>query len=156
MSYIVSGLPIALFEPLFGLADHALAARGALRISATADAFFPCRVLLEDAKPGETLLLLNYEHQPADTPYQSRHAIFVNEMARETHCYIDRIPDILATRRLISLRAFDESGMLIDADIVPGMEVEATTLRMLTKPQAAYIHAHNAARGCYAARIERR
>jgi hypothetical protein len=155
MSYVVSGLPVAPFEPLFGLSDAALAAQGMVRIVASTNAFFPCRVLLEDAKPGETLLLLNYEHQPADTPYRARHAIFVNEAARETRRCVDRMPDILATRRLISLRAFDKPGMMIDADIVPGPDVEATASRMLADPRTAYIHAHNAARGCYAARIER-
>jgi hypothetical protein len=155
MSYIVSGLPVAPFAPLFGLTDEALAARGAVRVTAGADGFYPCRVSLEDARPGETLLLLNYEHQSAPTPYGSRHAIFVGEGASETGRFVDEMPAILATRRLISLRAFDEAGMMIDADIVPGPEVEGAALRMLTERATAYIHAHNAARGCYAARIDR-
>ena len=58
------------------------------------------------------------------------------------------MPDILATRRLISLRAFDDHGMMIDADIGPGASVEATARRMLGNPAIAYIHTHNAARGC--------
>ncbi|MGH7024495.1 MAG: DUF1203 domain-containing protein [Caulobacteraceae bacterium] len=44
---------------------------------------------------------------------------------------------------------------MIDADIVPGPEVEASVLRLLADPATAYIHAHNPARGCYAARIDR-
>jgi hypothetical protein len=65
------------------------------------------------------------------------------------------MPDLLATRRLIALRAFDDAGMMIDAEIIPGAEVEASALRMLANPTVAYIHAHNPARGCYAARIDR-
>ena len=42
------------------------------------------RVTLEDAPVGQALLLLNYEHQAADTPYRSRHAIYVSEAATET------------------------------------------------------------------------
>jgi hypothetical protein len=155
MSYIVSGLLAAPFRPLFGLTDEALAARGAVRVTAGTDGFYPCRVSLKDARPGETLLLLNYEHQSALTPYGSRHAIFVSEGARETGRFVDEMPAILATRRLIALRAFDEAGMMIDADIVPGSEVEGAALRMLGQPDTAYIHAHNPARGCYAARIDR-
>jgi len=155
MSYVVSGLPLEPFSPLFGLSDAELVAHGALRVIAADDGNYPCRVTLEDAGPGETLLLLNYEHQSAPTPYGSRHAIFVGEAARETGRWTDRMPDILATRRLIALRAFDAAGMMIDADIVAGAEVEATALRMLEDGEVAYIHAHNPARGCYAARIDR-
>ncbi|MFV3456565.1 DUF1203 domain-containing protein, partial [Mycobacterium tuberculosis] len=32
---------------------------------------------------GDAAILLNYEHQPADTPYRSRHAIFVREGAQQ-------------------------------------------------------------------------
>jgi hypothetical protein len=155
MSYVVSGLPVAEFEHLFGLSSEELAARNVKRITADTDGFYPCRVRLEDVQPGETLLLLNYEHQPIESPYRSRHAIFVSEAARQTSRLVDRMPDILATRKLISLRAYDPAGMMIDADIVPGGEVEAATLRMLANPDVAYLHAHNAARGCYAARIDR-
>lgn len=155
MSYVVSGLPMAPFEPLFGLSEDELAKRGVVRVTADADGFYPCRVLLEDANPGETLLLLNYEHQPADTPYRSRHAIFVNEAARATRRCVGEMPAILATRRLISLRAFDSAGMMIDGDTVPGPDVEARALRMLSDAQVAYIHAHNPGRGCFAATIER-
>ncbi|MGH7024496.1 MAG: DUF1203 domain-containing protein [Caulobacteraceae bacterium] len=97
MSYVVSGLSLEPFAPLFRLSNEALAARGALRVTAGTDGFYPCRVTLEDAMPGETLLLLNFEHQSARTPYRSRHAIFVNEAAKETARIVDRTPDVLST-----------------------------------------------------------
>ena len=155
MSYVVSGLPVEDFAPLFGLSDTELTARGAERITAGDDGGYPCRVTLEDAAPGETLLLLNHEHQPAQTPYRSRHAIFVREAARETARLKDVMPAILSTRRLMALRAFDLSGRMIAAEIVPGSEVEATAVRLLDDPAAAYLHAHNPAWGCWAARIDR-
>ena len=144
MSYIVSGLPAAPFRPLFGLTDEALAAKGVVRVTAGADGFYPCRVSLEDARPGETLLLLNYEHQSAPTPYGSRHAIFVGESARETGRFVDEMPAIFTTRRLISLRAFDEAGMMIkDKAVDPGI---AQSGILSLKSCAAQSHAQQAHR----------
>jgi hypothetical protein len=155
MSFIVSGLPLEEFRPLFGLPDQALAERGVIRRRVDANPGFPCRITLEDAQPGETVLLLNYEHQSADTPYRARHAIYVSEQARETRRAIDEIPGALRVRKAISLRAFDEAGMMLDADVAPGSELEPAIERLLAIPDVAYLHAHNAGRGCYAARIDR-
>jgi hypothetical protein len=155
MSYVVSGLPLEPFRPLFGLSDEALAERGVVRCAVDANPGFPCRVTLEDAQPGETVLLLNYEHQSADTPYRSRHAIFVSEQARETRRVAGEIPGALRARKAISLRAFDAAGMMVDAEIAPGDALEPVIARLFAQAEVAYIHAHNAARGCYAARIDR-
>jgi hypothetical protein len=155
MSFIVSGLPVEPFRPLFGLSDAALAERGVIRRRVDANPGFPCRITLEDAQPGETVLLLNYEHQPADTPYRARHAIYVSEQARETQRAVDEIPGALRVRKAISLRAFDDAGMMLEADVAPGAELEPAIERLLAVPGVAYLHAHNAGMGCYAARIDR-
>ncbi|HXV00393.1 MAG TPA: DUF1203 domain-containing protein [Caulobacteraceae bacterium] len=155
MAYSITGLPVAPFRPLFGLPDAELAARHIVRVFADAPASYPCRVLLEDAKPGESLLLLNHEYQTARSPYRGRHAIFVNEAALVAARFEDEVPAILSGRKAISLRAFDGEGMMIDADLVPGPAVEATILRLFGNPATAYVHAHNPARGCFAARIDR-
>ena len=117
MSYIVSGLPLEPFRPLFDLSDEALAEQGVIRMIVDAPVGFPCRVTLEDAQPGETVLLLNYEHQSADTPYRSRHAIFISEQARETRRAVGEIPGALRVRTAIALRAYDAAGMMVDAEI---------------------------------------
>ena len=57
--------------------------------------------------------------------------------------------------RLLSLRAYDAEGMMLDADVVDGKDVESVIIRLFSLPQVAYIHAHNAKRGCYSGRIER-
>ena len=155
MPFVVTGLPVEPFRPLFGLSDEALAEHGAVRYAVDAAIGFPCRITLEDARVGDTVLLVNYEHQPADTPYRSRHAIFVSEQAVETRRAIDEIPPALAVRPAISLRAFDEAGMMVDAEIAPGAQLVPVIERMFGEPRVAYIHAHNAGRGCYAARIDR-
>jgi hypothetical protein len=155
MAFVISGLPVDPFRPLFGLPDEALAARGVVRCRVDAKPGFPCRVSLEDAEPGETVLLLNFEHQPADSPYRASHAIFVSEAAGEPRRAVDEVPGALRVRAALSLRAYDEVGMMVHAELTPGAEIEPVIARLFDNPQVAYIHAHNAARGCYAARIDR-
>lgn len=155
MTYSITGLPVEPFQPLFGLPDEELARRNIVRMTADAPVGFPCRVLLEDARPGDTLLLLNHEYQPQPTPYQGRHAIFVNEAATAPRTFLDEVPPVLQVRKAISIRAFDAAGMMLDADVVPGAEVEDLILQLLENSKAAYLHAHNAGRGCFAARIDR-
>ncbi len=154
MSFIVSGLPIERFEQLFGLSDEALAERGALRVTAD-DGRYPCRVTLEDAAPGQSLLLVNYQHQPAATPYRSNYAIFVNEAAQATRrMRPDELPPVLRGRS-IALRAYDAGGMLLGAELALADDVAEKARGQLANPDVAYLHAHNAAYGCYAARIDR-
>ena len=154
MAFAVSSLPIEPFSPLFALDDDALARRGMLRVVADAPFAFPCRVTLDDAEPGERLILLNHEHQPADSPFRSAHAIYVREAATAPVTTTDALPPALR-RRLLSLRGFDAAGMLRDADVVEGAAAEPVIARMLVDPAVAYLHAHYARPGCYAARIDR-
>ena len=154
MSFRITGLDPAPFRRFYGLTDEELATLGVKRATADAKPGFPDRVELRDAEPGERVLLLNYVHQPADTPYKASHAIFVREGAERTYEGVDETPECLRIRP-ISLRAFDATGMMVDADLASGREVEAAIRRLLENPLAAYIHAHYAKRGCYAARIDR-
>ncbi len=57
--------------------------------------------------------------------------------------------------RLLSLRAFDRSGMLVEADVVEGEAAQPTIGRMFTRVDVDALHAHFARPGCFAARIER-
>ena len=102
----------------------------------------------------ERAILLNYEHQPADTPYRSRHAIFVREGADRAYDAIDVVPEVLSIRP-VSLRAFNAIGEMVDADLVDGHALVPLIERFLADPNVAYLHAHYAKRGCYAARIVR-
>ncbi|ODU42919.1 MAG: hypothetical protein ABS98_13825 [Lysobacteraceae bacterium SCN 69-48] len=154
MDYVVSGLPLAPFEPLFGLDDAALRARGAVRVRADAVPGFPCRVTLEDAQPGESLLLLHWTHQPTDTPYRNGGPIFVREAARATARLHNAIPP-QQRERLLSVRGYDAAGWMHDADVVEGTQLETVIERFFKDPRIAYLHVHNARRGCYACRIDR-
>jgi len=153
MSFRINGLPSAEFADLFSLSDDALRARRAVRQVADARLSYPCRVSLTDAELGDEVVLVHYEHQRADTPYRSSHAIYVRP-GEETYDAVDTVPDQLR-RRMLSLRAFDESGMIVAADLVDGRAVEGSIRTLLADPRAAYLHAHFAKFGCYAARIAR-
>jgi hypothetical protein len=154
MSFRISGLDPAPFRHLFGLPDEALAREGAERYRVDASPGFPDRIEVRDLEVGERAILLNYVHQPADTPYRASHAIFIREGAKQAYAAIDTIPEVIH-RRPISLRAFTENGAMIDADLVDGREIEPLIERLFANPDAAYLHAHYAKRGCYAARIDR-
>ena len=115
---------------------------------------FPCRVSLTDAEPGTRMLLLNYEHQDAATPYRSRHAIFVADGAKQAMPAPGEVPDQMRSR-LLSVRAFSPEGMIVSADVVEGSEAGDLFERMLADDRVGYLHAHYAKYGCYAARIDR-
>jgi Protein of unknown function (DUF1203) len=153
MSFQITGLDAAPFRRFYGLSDAELQGFGIKRFIADEKPGFPDRIELRDVEQGEAVLLLNYLHQPADTPYKASHAIFVREWAETPYRAVDAIPDVLRIRP-ISLRAFDASGEMVDADLTEG-DLEPTIARLFANPEAAYIHAHYAKRGCYAARIDR-
>jgi hypothetical protein len=154
MDFQIVGLPGAPFAPLHALSDEQLARQGAVRRVADRSPGFPCRVSLEDAPIGETVLLLNFEHLPLASPYRSRHAIYVRSGASEARIPVNAVPESLRIR-LLSLRAFDRDGMMVDADVVPGTELAPAIRRMLQQARSAFLHVHNAKPGCYAARVER-
>jgi len=154
MTFRVAGLSPEPFRPLFGLTDEELERRGVRRVVADAPFGFPDRIEISDARPGESLLLVNYVHQPADTPYRSSHAIFVREREVAPTDLVGALPPAMRARPL-SLRAFDADHMMVDADLVDGAEAETLIERLLADERVAYVHAHYARRGCYAGRIER-
>jgi hypothetical protein len=146
-----SGLDAGQFQSLFTMDAAALAARSAVRV--TAEPGSPCRITLEDAEPGESLLLLCFEHQRAASPYRSSGPIFLREIAVKT--YESDVPPPVFRSRTLSLRAYDAAGMMLEAELVEGRDAPAACARLLAPPEIVYLHAHYATRGCYAARIER-
>lgn len=153
MCFQISGLDVDQFSHLFGKDLKALAKSGVERMIVDNKPGYPCRVSLQDADIGETVLLMNYEHQPALSPYRSSHAIFVREWAGQTKLGRNEVPEMLR-HRMISVRAFDSSGMMVDADIVDGRQLESMIDRMLAIESVSYLHLHNAKRGCYTARVD--
>jgi hypothetical protein len=153
MTYRITGLDPAPYKPLYGLSDEELAARGVVRMAVTSPTF-PCRVSLTDRALGETVLLLNHVSHDVAGPYRASHAIFVTEGAAEAAEYVDEIPPVFEPR-VLSLRGFDEDGMMAEAVLTQPGEADAGIRKLFDNPAVATIHAHNAVRGCFAARIER-
>jgi hypothetical protein len=154
MSFRIRALPRAPFEPLFAMTDAELRLRGARRVTADAAPGFPCRVSLQDARPGERLILVNHRHLACDGPFAASHAIYVREAAEAADPAPGEVPALLRGRTL-SLRAFDGEDMLRAAELVPGAGLEPVLERLLADPKVAQVHIHYAAPGCYAARAER-
>jgi hypothetical protein len=153
MSFRITGLAPEPFQHLFALSDAELAARGAVRRIADRKPGFPCRISLTDAEPGQEVILTHFEHHAVASPFRASHAIYVRRGERR-HDAVDQVPEQLRLR-LLSVRAFDRAGMLVDADVVDGPALESAIARLLGDPRADYLHVHYAKPGCYAARIDR-
>ena len=147
----IQGLPAEQFAHLFALSDEALVQHGAVR--RIADGPRPCRVSLTDAKPGDELILVNYEHHAVASPYRMRFAIYVRA-GEEAFDAVDTVPEQLRARTL-AVRGFDGEAMMTGWELVEGVRLEEAIERQFADPRTAYLHVHFAAPGCYAARIER-
>lgn len=154
MTYRIRGLDPAAFAPLFAASDADLAGHLARREVAGAAGRYPCRVSLEDAAPGERLVLAHYANHAVATPYRHAFAIYVREAAAVAADYVDAVPPILR-RRPIALRAYDAQGNLHRASLALTDDVDVEARALLDDPAVAYIDAHNAMHGCFAVRIER-
>ena len=153
MTYRITGLDPAPFAPLFALSNAELQSRGMARMTVD-NPNFPCRVTLRDCDIGDEVILLNHVSHDGNNPYRASHAIFVSRSADKPADYADTIPPAL-DRRILSLRAFDGAGMMVDATLAQPGEADPAIRAMLANPAVAHIDAHNAIRGCFAARIER-
>ena len=154
MSFRITGVSPSAYQPLYGLSDEELAARGAIRYVVDQKPGYPDRVEMREGEIGETVLLVNHFSQLADNPYRASHAIFVREGAVAAYDAVDEVPEVMRGR-LLSLRAFDQDDMMVDADVIDGNQIETTIERFFSNPAVKYIHAHNAKRGCYSGRIDR-
>lgn len=154
MDFRITGLAADAFRHLYGRSDEALRALGVTRYVVDACPGFPDRIEMRDAQVGERVLLLNHVCQPAATAYRASHAIFVREGAERTYDRVNEVPPVMRPR-LLSLRAYDAHGMMVDADVTDGHAAEAVIRRLLGVAGVEYLHVHNAKRGCYAGRVTR-
>jgi uncharacterized protein DUF1203 len=149
----ISALEHTHFDALLSLDDAVLAARGARRYVADKKPGFPCRVSLQDAEPGERVILVPYHHQPADSPYRAAGPIFVREGARTTSLPPDTVPRTAAFTFAIGARVRCRASD--EADVIDGRDVESRLASMFADDRVAYLHIHFARPGCYACRADR-
>jgi hypothetical protein len=154
MSFQIAALPRKRFADLFALDDAQLTQRGAKRVIADRAPGFPCRVSLEDAIPGEALVLFPFTHLDTNSPFRASGPVYVRETAHQATPAIGEVPDQLR-RRLLSIRAYDGEDLMVASEVVDGRELESAVQRLLESSRVSYLHAHFAAAGCYACRIDR-
>jgi len=153
-NFRIVGLPLAQFESLFSLDDNELARKGARRLIVDAKPGFPCRVSLQDAEIGERIILAPFVHHDVELPYRASGAIFVRETAKEIELAPGEIPDVV-TSRVMSVRAYNDKGMMVNAAVIPGKELESPIEKFFDDAKVSYLHLHNAGAGCYSCRVER-
>lgn len=156
MTYRIAGLRRTDFTKYFMANADELREMGARRIAADADTGYPCRITLEDARSGESVILLNFISHDVPGPFRTTHAIYVREVesVSESRVWEGELPPSLAVRTL-SLRGFDEQGLLHDARLAEPSGIDAGISDLFASGKVAYIHAHYATYGCFAARIDR-
>ena len=150
----VSGIPLRDLAPFAGLDERAMAQQGIKRMIADARPGYPCRLSLEDAEVGEEVLLITYEHHKSNSPYRASGPVFFRPNARQAKLGKNELPEMLR-HRFLSLRVYNAGGMMVDARTLQGRDLEAALQELLSNPESAYIHVHNAGPGCYNCRIDR-
>ena len=153
-NFRIVGLPLAQFAQLFSLDHNELAQKGARRLIVDAKPGFPCRVSLQDAEIGERIILVPFVHHDVESPHRASGAIFVRETAKEIELAPGEIPDVVASR-VISVRAYNDKGMMMNAAVTPGKELKSQIENFFADAQISYVHLHNAGAGCYSCRVER-
>lgn len=154
MTFRITGIDPAPWWHLTQLSDDELPAHNARRMIANSKPGFPCRMTLEDAEPGESLLLVGHRIERPGSPYQFEYAIFLREQADAAAIYDDRVPPVIETRR-VAMRGFDESGLVAQVELAEPGDGEQVIRAMLEDSTIAYIDVHNVIAGCFAARVER-
>ncbi len=150
----VSGIPANAADEFRHLSDDELKNRRVVRSIADKKPGFPCRISLQDAEIGESVLLLNFEHLPVSSPYRSIGPVFVRESAIETYSSTNEIPEPFRGR-LLSVRAYDDKDMMALAEVVEGAEIDQLIQQFFADSRVAYLHVHYARPGCFACRIDR-
>jgi hypothetical protein len=113
-----------------------------------------CRSCLELTRPGEGFLLLAHRPFAEPQPYAEVGPVFVHEReCRPYERHGEYPPEF--PRANVVLRGYGEGGEIVDARLVLGQPVEEAISELFENPSIAYLHARNAAYGCFMFRIER-
>lgn len=150
----VVALPAEDFGELLAMSDDDLRANRGRRMTVDRKPGFPCRVSLADAEIGEEVILVDYTHHDADSPYRASGPIFVRANAETAKPAVNEIPEMLQFR-LLSVRAYNDQGNMRDACVVEGAELASQIRTFFGDERVAYLHVHNAKPGCFNCKVER-
>ena len=152
--FLITGIPLNEIQHIFSLSENERIVNGITKITVDEKPGYPCRVSLEDANIGEEIFAFNYEHHKANSPYRSSGPVFVRLEATEANLRKNEVPEILK-HRYLSLRVYNNIGMMIDATTVQGKDLDQMIQKLFSNEKAEYIHVHNAKPGCYNCQINR-
>src|SRR5207245_9904454 len=123
--------------------DNELAQKGARRLMVNAKPEFPCRVSLQDADIGERVILMPFVNHDVESPYRASGPVFVRETATEVELTSSEIPDVVEGR-VSSVRAYNDQGLMVNAAVTPGKELESQIEKFFGDATISYLHLHNA------------
>ncbi|MFO0596925.1 MAG: DUF1203 domain-containing protein [Myxococcaceae bacterium] len=103
---------------------------------------------------GEEVLLVNFEHHAVESPWRARGPIYVRPDVPQRVCEPGEVPALLLSR-VLSVRSYDATGNLVDADVLDGSALAAKLNTQLAQPAIAFVHVHFAKPGCFACRVDR-
>src|SRR5438477_13124028 len=93
-------------------------------------------------------------HLVVDSPYRASGPVFVRETSKEVELTPCEIPDVVAGR-VMSVRAYNDQGLMVNAAVTPGKELESQIEKFFGDAKISYLHLHNAGAGCDSCRVER-
>jgi len=126
-------------------------------VAMTATGGEPVRCCLRDARPGEQLLLFNYQPPLPAAPYRETGAVFGHaEACPGPDSQGDGYPSDWIGRPQV-LRAYDERGWIHPASRThDGSDPSAALADILTDPDVVEVHSRNVVYGCYMFTARRR
>lgn len=152
--FVFVALSETLFESYFGMSEGELLKINASWVRVDSHPGYPCRVSLEDAKVGESVLAISFSHHNTDSPYSASGPIFVRKGARQRSYQEGEVPEMLRHRSL-SLRGYSSEAMMVDAEMVGGEEIETCLSNMFANKHIEYVHVHNSKPGCFNCLVRR-
>lgn len=135
-----------------GVIDHARSRAGLTVeshvVSVRAAGGEPLRCCLRNARPGESLILFNYEPPMPLSPYREKGAVFAHAEPCDLAPDLETYPPDWRGRPQV-LRAYDQRGWIRSASVHDGTSPEAEISAVLDDREVVEIHSRNVAYGCY-------
>lgn len=114
----------------------------------------PCRHCLRVSTDGERLILFAHRPFDGDGPYAEVGPVFIHADACARYAATTIFPPAFAERTL-TLRAYDDRGLIASAEVAPPGARDDVLARMFENERVRFVHVRNPAWGCYDFAVER-